>query len=143
MVLVRIRRLATKSGCYEINKIIKSRNNLWENHNAIPNWVSLNDVALDQFFTKKEVAKELYSNLIEHIKLDGISIDDCIFIEPSAGEGSFYDLLPNAARIGIDILPMHEEVQAQDFLSWELPPVPEGKKIVFVGNPPFSGIGHG
>jgi len=51
----------------------------------------------DQFFTKTDVAQMCVDQLDVH------SFDSCI--EPSAGEGAFYNLLPVEIRKGVEIDP--------------------------------------
>ncbi len=89
---------------------------------------------LDQFFTNKEVAKSLYNKTIEIITGYEKQTDDFIWIEHSAGEGSFYDLFPKNRRIGIDIAPLRKEFIKSDFLNFSLP----NKRIIVIGNPPFG-----
>jgi len=114
------------------------RNRLWKNNKRIPSWVNIEQVDFDQFFTKKDVAIKLYSELMHYIIKDKGSLDDCLFVEPAAGAGSFFDLLPHDKRIGLDIYPIKSCIVQDDFLSWELPKEHHGKTIVFVGNPPFG-----
>jgi len=118
------------------NDAIKLRNSLWKNNKYIPSWVNINDVGLDQFYTKPEVAKYCIDSLFSFLEKENINIDDFIFVEPSAGNGSFYDLLPTDKRIGLDIAPLHNEVIQQDFLSWK--PKNKSDKYIFIGNPPFG-----
>ena len=58
------------------------------------------------------------------------------FIEPAAGTGAFYNLLPSERRIGIDLLPYQDAYQIGDFLSW-IPPT-NGFRNAIIGNPPFG-----
>lgn len=58
------------------------------------------------------------------------------FIEPSAGQGAFYDLLPEERRIGIDVDKFRAEYIQTDFLSWE--PKKNGYRYACIGNPPFG-----
>lgn len=91
---------------------------------------------LDQFYTRPDIAREcvhkansIICKLIE---------EPPFYIEPSAGDGVFYDLLPHKNRIAFDIEPHHEEVIKCDFLhSSYKPPVPR-KRVVVIGNPPFG-----
>lgn len=117
------------------DETIKFRNTFWKENSYIPSWVNIDDVGLDQFFTKPTVAKYCYNSFINILKRDNVDINGYIFVEPSAGSGSFYNLLPNN-KIGLDIMPLHTEVEKQDFLSWE--PKDKGKKYLFIGNPPFG-----
>jgi hypothetical protein len=117
------------------NESIKYRNLFWENNDYIPSWVDINKVGLDQFFTQPKIAKKCYDSFIDIVKRDNVNIEDYIFVEPSAGSGSFYDLLPNH-KIGLDVMPLHSEVKKQDFLSWK--PKEKKKKYLFIGNPPFG-----
>lgn len=117
---------------------IKLRNNNWKNNSNIPSWVDINTVELDQFFTNPEIAKHYHQKLIHHLVAKGVDLDNCVFIEPSAGACSFYNLLPKKKSLGLDILPLSKEIIQQDFLSWDLPKKFKNKTKVFIGNPPFG-----
>ena len=121
-----------------INRTLEYRNSEWKNNSYIPKWVNIENVGLDQFFTKQDIAILYFEQLINFLKKKGIKIKDCIFIEPSAGAGSFYNLLPKDSRIGLDIHPLSDEIILQDFLSWNLPDKYNKKIKVFIGNPPFG-----
>ncbi|TSC89219.1 MAG: hypothetical protein G01um10143_600 [Parcubacteria group bacterium Gr01-1014_3] len=88
---------------------------------------------LDQYFTKSDVANRCLELLYD--KLPGIRNKS--FIEPSAGNGSFYSILPKSRRIGLDIAPQSPDIKRADFLSWE-PKRSSQDKYVIVGNPPFG-----
>lgn len=90
----------------------------------------------DQFFTPKDLAKKCLETFNREVK---INTKDYIFIEPSAGDGSFLHILPKGS-IGLDIEPRSAEIQQQDYLTWK-PPNTSKKYIVF-GNPPFGLRGH-
>lgn len=93
----------------------------------------------DQYYTKLEVAKKCFS-ILEKISLDlNINLGEYNFIEPSAGNGRFYNLLPKGRRIGIDIDPKAKGIIKDDYLKWS--PKKEDKYIV-IGNPPFGLRGH-
>ena len=62
--------------------------------------------------------------------------DTCIFLEPSAGDGSFYDVLPEGRRIGFDIQPKTAGVQKKNFLQYKH--AKGGPKVIVIGNPPFG-----
>ena len=119
-----------------IESIIKERNKGWKKKPEIPEWVDLEDVSLDQFFTKSEIAKKYYLKTLKFLKKENINIEDCLFVEPSAGDGSFFKLLPKNQRIGLDLYPMAEGIIKKDFLNWTPPKT--DKKIIFIGNPPFG-----
>ncbi len=118
------------------NKSILKRNRIWSKNPDIPRWVDINTVDLDQFFTKKETALYCYNKLLSYLAEQQIEITDCLFIEPSAGAGAFFDLLPKHDRIGLDIYPLNPGIIEQEFLSWT-PPITK-KKIIVIGNPPFG-----
>ncbi len=93
---------------------------------------------LDQFYTKPEVARHCYEFLLG-VLADTIGCEDLFWIEPSAGEGHFYDLLPEDRRVGIDIDPKRDGMIEHDFLTWEpFPTVNDPRRTVVVGNPPFG-----
>lgn len=84
-------------------------------------------VNLEQFFTTVENAKFCLSNL------DLLSYDT--IVEPSAGNGSFSDLIPNC--IAFDIEPENDKIIKQDFLKLDTKQF-NNKKVLTVGNPPFG-----
>lgn len=92
----------------------------------------------DQFFTPKETAIQCYNIFCNEIQKYNDDIKDFIFIEPSAGDNSFTNILPQNT-ISMDIEPLHKNIIKQDFLQWT--PIKKNKYIVF-GNPPFGLRGH-
>ncbi len=102
----------------------------------------MNSKLLDQFFTKPNVAELCWNNIISVLPdLTDNDINDLFFIEPSVGNGVFYDLLPKGKmhRIGVDIEPKRKEFIEQDFLSWDYPPsFANRENTVIIGNPPFG-----
>ncbi len=119
-----------------IQNAIKNRNLSWESV-KIPEWVNIDDVSLDQYYTNKNIAQEYYTKAIQYLRQKGIDEKDCFFVEPSAGDGVFYDLLPVDRRIGIDICPNNPSIIEHDFLTWN-GKLPKDKVIVYIGNPPFG-----
>ena len=89
-------------------------------------------VNLDQFYTKRPIAKKYYDVLLSVID---INYFDHI-IEPSAGNGSFYDLFNTNNRIGIDIDPKHDDIIKMDYLKYD--DINKDLKYIVVGNPPFG-----
>lgn len=83
---------------------------------------------LDKFYTRPDVAQVCLDHLL------GLDLDiTCdAWLEPSAGSGAFYSLLPEP-RIGLDLLPEHPEVKKQNFLTWKTK-----KRVITIGNPPFG-----
>lgn len=96
------------------------------------------DKEKDQFFTSKDTAQYCYDKAIEVISGLGVDLFDYKFIEPSAGDGSFYSIMPTSQRIGVDIEPKCDGVIKSDFLIWK----PESDKNICIGNPPFGLRGH-
>jgi hypothetical protein len=92
----------------------------------------------DQFFTSKNTAKYCLDKMKSVLSEFDVNESEYHLIEPSAGDGSFYDLLPEDRRIGIDIEPRKEGIIKSDFLLWE----PTTEKNICVGNPPFGLRGH-
>lgn len=88
----------------------------------------------DQFFTHKDTAQYCYSKALQVIGDLGVDLSGYTFIEPSAGDGSFYHLFPSNSRVGIDIEPKCDGVIQSDFLRW----TPTTTKNVCIGNPPFG-----
>jgi hypothetical protein len=86
----------------------------------------------DQFYTKEDVAKMCIEKTLQEIP----ETRDYLWVEPSAGNGSFFHNLPDGiTKVGIDIDPQGEGILKEDYLKWA-PPV--GKNSVVFGNPPFG-----
>ncbi len=92
------------------------------------------DNILDQFFTNKEEANRLYIKTKSIISKYEQDLDVFTWLEPSAGDGVFYDLFPKDKRIGIDILPLRDTFIQTDYLQYALPK----KRLIVMGNPPFG-----
>jgi hypothetical protein len=89
----------------------------------------------DQFFTSKDTVTKCMNILYDKLSELGVEYENYDFIEPSAGDGSFYLQLPEGRRIGLDIEPRHDEIIESNFLNW----YPETEKpYITVGNPPFG-----
>ena len=112
------------------------RNEAWRNSKYIPSWVNIEEVGLDQFFTRPSVAKVCWDSLLEYIKASGSNVSHYKFVEPSAGLGAFYDLLPDDRRIGLDVERFRAGFIHADFLSWL--PKKNGHNYACIGNPPFG-----
>jgi hypothetical protein len=91
----------------------------------------------DQFFTSKDTARYCYDKAIQ-IVAPLCNLGDYTFIEPSAGDGSFYNIMPTMQRVGVDIEPKCDGVIQSDFLKW----TPDSTKNICIGNPPFGLRGH-
>ncbi len=115
---------------------IKLRNKKWANNEYIPKWVDIEEVGLDHFCTRPDVAKDCWKSFQKYLKKQKINMSKYKFIEPSAGLGAFYNLLPKNRRIGIDIVKGNPKFIREDFLSWK--PKDEKQKYICVGNPPFG-----
>ena len=85
---------------------------------------------LDQFYTNPVIAKRFVDKVNEFTDLTKYDH----VIEPSAGSGIIYDLLPEETRIGLDIDPKVDGIIKTDFFDYKFP---KGK-IAIVGNPPFG-----
>ena len=88
---------------------------------------------LDQFYTNNETAILCHSRLKAYLKEINIESSDFVWLEPSAGTGSFYNLMPDH-KIGVDIDPKIENIIESDFLKFDLPI----NNYITLGNPPFG-----
>ncbi len=91
---------------------------------------------LDQFYTKGAVARDCL-RFLRAVARDFLDWDRLLWVEPSAGEGAFFRLLPESRRIGMDVEPGADGVRREDFLTWR-PPEAEPDRTAVVGNPPFG-----
>ena len=92
---------------------------------------------LDQYYTKPAVARACWETLLGVLP---VLPDRAQFIEPAAGDGAFFDLLPVRRRIGLDVAPRHAGIREQDFLTWKRRACDRSLQVV-VGNPPFGNRG--
>ena len=95
----------------------------------------------DQFYTPRETALYCLNKFQEVMNALGDKPEEYTFIEPSAGNGNFYKLLPENRRLGFDIEPQCDGIIKRDFLTWQ-PNFQNNEKIVVIGNPPFGLRGH-
>ena len=89
-------------------------------------------VSGEEYFTPPSLAASCANLVDTHFPLSEF---DSV-VEPSAGSGAFYELLPPDLRIGLDIAPKHPDVLEADFLEWA--PSPDHGRILTIGNPPFG-----
>ncbi len=113
------------------------RNRQWTQSNIAPGWVNLDEVGLDQFFTTPAVAADCYAEMASFLASKGEDASTFHYIEPSAGSGVFYDLMPKGRRTGIDVMPIRKEFVREDFLTWK-PAKKRGRRNLVIGNPPFG-----
>ena len=64
----------------------------------LPHYAINKSLPADSYFTSQKTAKKCFQLLC-----DTVDTTEYTFIEPSAGGGSFYDLLPTDRRIGIEL----------------------------------------
>ena len=91
--------------------------------------MSKNKYGFDQFYTKKEV-------VISCLKDIDFTLYDVV-IEPSAGDGAFFDEIPHKNKIGYDIDPKKNNIIKCDFLTIDHD-IFSGKNVLSIGNPPFG-----
>lgn len=82
-----------------------------------------------QYYTKPEIARMCVTNV-------DISEFDLI-VEPSAGYGDFYKLLPESRSFGLDIDPKIDSLKKGNFFDYQFDNA-KGKKVMVIGNPPFG-----
>lgn len=86
----------------------------------------------DEYFTKPKISKFLFEKTCEIIsKYENLS--DFTWLEPSVGDGCFYEILPEK-KIGVDINKTKFDTIQTDFLKFEIPKT----KLIVIGNPPFG-----
>jgi len=87
--------------------------------------------SLDQFYTKENISLILYNKILNLINIHEYDIH----LEPSAGTGSFFRIMDENKRIGLDIEPKYENIRKINFFDY----VPiENKSYIVIGNPPFG-----
>ena len=89
---------------------------------------------LDKFYTVASYSKRCIDKVFE--LYDKSKFD--LVVEPSAGNGSFFNQIDFSNKIGLDISPETEDVVKMDFFDFT-PHVKFGN-ILVVGNPPFGRV---
>lgn len=91
---------------------------------------------LDQFYTKQEIAIICIEYLKKYLIENKIDVNKYIFIEPSVGNGSFFNNI-NFNKIGIDI---DKNISSSNILNQNyLTFFPNfNNKYIVIGNPPFG-----
>jgi len=85
-------------------------------------------IRLDKFYTKPSVALDCISQL-------DLTDYDCV-IEPSAGNGSFFNQLSHNNIIGLDLEPENNSIKQQDWFEYQIDT--KHKNVLVIGNPPFG-----
>lgn len=83
---------------------------------------------LDKFYTQNHVSKQCFEFLHSQLTIP----EEAVYLEPSAGGGSFLDLLPH--YIALDIAPEDDRIEKQDYLKYET----DKTNFITIGNPPFG-----
>lgn len=83
---------------------------------------------LDKFYTQEHVAKQCFEFLHSQLNIS----ENAIYLEPSAGAGSFINLLSH--YIALDIAPEDDRIKKQDYLKYEV----DKENFITIGNPPFG-----
>ena len=101
-----------------------------ELHKSSHNMKKNNSNGLDQFYTKPDIALKCYHKLQDFTNIH----DYDTHLEPSAGSGSFYDLMDETKRVGLDIDPQKEGIVQMDFFQYQ--PI-EGEPLLNHWEPSF------
>lgn len=85
---------------------------------------------LDKFYTKESLSKYLIK------KIDFSKYR--LIIDPSCGDGAFFNHIPHDNKIAIDIDPKIEEAFKIDFLKWTMDLDFNPSDVLTISNPPFG-----
>ena len=107
-------------------------------HNKMSDPKLVREEGLDKFYTLPEYSKKCIDKVGELYEYR----DWDLIVEPSAGNGSFLDQIPNVNKVGLDIQPdpAHPQIIKQDFFDFFPHPTTNKTKILVIGNPPFGRI---
>lgn len=98
----------------------------------------LKRIDIDKYYTKIEIIENLKNIIIKYLEIN----ENDLIIEPSAGNGSFIQLIKELSNnyIFYDILPENNEVVKQNFLLLDVNnrKFKKYNKIHIIGNPPFG-----
>jgi len=85
-------------------------------------------VSFDKFYTKQSVSKMC----IEYIDIPSYDF----IIEPSAGNGSFFNNINHHNKIGLDLEPENDGIIKQNWFDYSINP--SYSNVLVIGNPPFG-----
>ena len=106
------------------------------NSSETKNTKEVREEGLDKFYTIPSYSKKCIDKVFELYDKTGFDL----IIEPSAGNGSFFNQLDCDNKIGIDISPENENIVKMDFFDYT--PQPPINNILVIGNPPFGHSGE-
>ena len=93
------------------------------------------DQGLDKFYTDPLYSKKCIDKVLAFYPTWDL------IVEPSAGNGSFFNQLPLGCNtIGLDISPEHQDIKKQDFFEYHPETNSDFKRILVIGNPPFGRV---
>lgn len=97
---------------------------------------------LDKYYTKLAVARQCYLEFRQILYTSGSQTFNYVFVEPSAGEGIFLDVV-DGHKLGFDIAPANQrlDIMKADFLNinvYDFLPQYYARDVAFIGNPPFG-----
>lgn len=129
-----------------IEDMLAARDISWDAGVQYPTWVDLSQVGPDQFYTRPSTAAACLDNLLGFLRERNLTVEDCLFVEPSAGSGAFLSALPTTSSvIAMDLDPRSPFIEQCDFLTWDagsderiIAARRDNKTIVALGNPPFG-----
>ena len=141
---VRCLRLVTDGHCFQHKTTTvhncSSSGKKVESKECIPQPVLIEETQLakkfDQYYTKGNISKLCVASYCQSVVIDK-NLD--LIIEPSAGEGSIYNVVSAHANntIGMDLYPKQANIILGDFLKFKVPN--NSYRIIHViGNPPFN-----
>lgn len=107
-----------------------------------------NGNGLDQFYTKPKIAQKCWNTVQRVIGELKLHENNYHYIEPAAGCGCFFQVLPRNRRTGIDLDPREipeingkgngKGIIKSDYLDWFPKATSRLPKYVVIGNPPFG-----
>jgi len=89
---------------------------------------------LDQFYTKVETSKYCTNKLKQYYPFEAFDH----IIEPAAGTGAFYNLLPKDKRIGLDIEPKINVTKCDFLLEYDYYSNNQRGRVLVLTNPPYG-----
>lgn len=95
---------------------------------------NVREEGLDKFYTIPSYSKKCIDKVFE--LYNKLNFD--LIIEPSAGNGSFFNQIEFNNKIGIDISPENQNIIQMDFFNY-VPPT-NTNNILVIGNPPFGKV---
>ena len=100
-------------------------------------FIHITIIGMDKFYTIPSYSEKCIKKIEE---IYGSYSRWRMVVEPSAGNGSFFNQIPTENKLGMDLEPECENILKQNFFDYVPKYTPDNLPILVIGNPPFGRV---